>query len=218
MNERKVIFMSMNGALWMTNHTGKMEGINSIGTSCVDNPFCINRRENGDSICSHCYAATYMKMRKALKEHLAENAEILTTRLLKGREIPVTNSHIFRFESFGDLYNATHLANYVLIAERNPFTQFGLWTKNTWVLDELFNKNGIAKPKNLSIVVSSPMMNKVIELDREKYWFVDHVFTVYDKKFIEVNNIDINCGSRNCLGCQICYHKNEEFYVKEKLK
>lgn len=210
--------MSMNGVLWMTNHTGKMEGINSIGTSCVDNPFCIKRRENGDSVCSHCYAVTYMKMRKALKEHLAENAAIITTRLLKGREIPVTNSHIFRFESFGDLYNTTHLANYVLIAERNPFTQFGLWTKNTWVLDELFNKNGIAKPNNLSIVVSSPMMNKTIELDRERYWFVDHVFTVYDKKFIEVNNIDINCGSRNCLECQLCYHSGEEFYIREKLK
>ena len=210
--------MSMNGILWMTNHTGKMEGINSIGTSCVENPFCIKRRENGDSVCSHCYAATYMKMRKALKDHLAENAKILTTRLLEGREIPVTNSHIFRFESFGDLYNTTHLANYILIAERNPFTQFGLWTKNIWVLDEMFNKNGIAKPKNLSIVVSSPIMNKEIELDRKRYWFVDHIFTVYDKKFIEKNNVNINCGSKNCLECQICYYANTDFYVKEKLK
>ena len=210
--------MSMNGLLWMTEHTGKMEGINSIGTSCVDNPFCIKRRENGDSVCSKCYAATYMKMRKALKERLKGNFEILTERLLKDREIPVTNSNIFRFESFGDLYNTTQLANYVLICERNPFTQFGLWTKNTWVLDELFNKNGIKKPDNLSIVVSSPLLNKQIELDKEKYWFVDHVFTVYDKNYIEFHNININCGAKSCLGCQLCYHKNTEFYIREKLK
>lgn len=210
--------MSMNGVLWMTNHTGKMEGINSIGTSCADNPFCIKRMQNGDSICSKCYAATYMKMRPALKERLKGNFEILTTKLLEGREIPVTNSHLFRFESFGDLYNATHLENYLLICERNPFTQFGLWTKNTFILDTVFNKNGIAKPNNLSIVVSSPLLNKQMELDREKYSFVDHVFTVYDKNYIEFHNICINCGAKSCLGCQLCYHKNETFYINEKLK
>lgn len=210
--------MAMNGALWMTDHQGKMKGINSIGTSCADNPFCIQRRQNGESVCAKCYAETYMKMRPTLKKHLAENANVLTKRLLNGIEIPVTNANIFRFESFGDLYNATQLENYVLICKRNPYTKFALWTKNIWILDEVFNKNGINKPDNLSIVVSSPMLNKQTELDRERYWFVDHIFTVYDKKFIEENNIDINCGSRDCLGCQQCYHKNTDFYIREKLK
>lgn len=210
--------MAMNGILWMTNHEGKMKGINSIGTSCAENPFCIERRKNGDSVCSHCYAATYMKMRKSLQKHLAENAAILTTKLLKENEIPVTNAQVFRFESFGDLYNTTHLTNYILICERNPFTKFGLWTKNTWVLDELFNKNGVKKPDNLSIVVSSPLLNKEMDLDREKFWFVDHMFTVYDKQFIADNNVNVNCGANNCFGCQICYHRNTDFYVREKLK
>ena len=62
------------------------------------------------------------------------------------------------------------------------------------------------------------MLNKQMELDRERFWFVDHVFTVYDKKFIEENNIEINCGSRDCLGCQLCYHGDTEFYINEKLK
>ena len=210
--------MAMNGALWMTDHSGKMTGINSIGTSCANNPWCIQRRENSESVCSKCYASTYMKMRKALKERLEDNADILTTRLLKNREIPVTNAAVFRFESFGDLYNITHLTNYVLICERNPYTHFGLWTKNIWILQELFNDCGIKKPDNLSIIVSSPMLNKTMELDREKYWFVDHVFTVYDKQHIKENDVEINCGSRDCLGCQRCYHRNTEFYVNEKLK
>lgn len=210
--------MSMNGALWMTDHCGKMTGINSIGTSCANNPWCIKRRENQESVCSKCYASTYMKMRKALKKRLEDNAEILTNRLLRDREIPVTNAAVFRFESFGDLYNATHLENYVRICERNPYTKFGLWTKNTWILDEVFNIKGIEKPDNLSIIVSSPKLNEVMAIDKEKYWFVDHVFTVYSKQFIEGNDVEINCGSRNCLGCQRCYHRDTEFYVSEKLK
>ena len=210
--------MAMNGILWMTEHSGKMAGINSIGTSCASNPHCIARQKNGESVCSKCYADTYMKMRKSLKEHLEENAQILTTRLLEGNEIPVTNARVFRFESFGDLHNATHLQNYLLICDRNPFTNFALWTKNTWILDEVFNGMGIQKPKNLSIIVSSPLLNKPMELDREKFWFVDHIFTVFDKKFIKENNVYINCGSNNCLGCGNCYYVDTDFYVNEKLK
>lgn len=210
--------MAMNGALWMTNHSGKMTGINSIGTSCANNPHCMKRRENKESVCSKCYADTYMKMRKALKKRLEDNADVLTKRLLVDREIPVTNAAVFRFESFGDLYNAMHLENYVRICERNPFTHFGLWTKNTWILDEVFNAKGIEKPENLSVIVSSPKLNEVVKFNKDKHWYVDHVFTVYDKKFIEGNGIEINCGSRDCLGCQRCYHKNDDFYVNEKLK
>ena len=210
--------MAMNGILWMTDHTGKMKGINSIGTSCANNPHCMARRQNGESVCSKCYAETYMKMRKALKDHLEDNAKIMTTRLLEDNEIPVTNAQIFRFESFGDLWNAIHLQNYLLICERNPYTNFALWTKNTWILDEVFNKMGIKKPDNLSIVVSSPLLNKQMELDREKFWFVDHVFTVYDKKFIAENDVEINCGSNDCLGCRNCYYKDTDFYVNEQLK
>ena len=210
--------MAFNGLLWETTHTGKMKGIKSIGTSCADNKFCIKRRQNGLSICSHCYADTYMKMRQALKDHLADNAYVLTSKLLEGRDIPVTNDLIYRFESFGDLQNATQLKNYIIITENNEYTRFDLWTKNIWFLDEVFNKEGIAKPSNMSIVVSSPMLNKPMELDRQRYWMVDKVFTVYDKKFIKEHNVEINCGSRNCLGCKKCYVDDDVFYINEKLK
>lgn len=210
--------MAFNNALWQTTHSGKMKGISSIGTSCASNPHCIARRQNGESVCSKCYAATYMKMRDALKNHLEENAKILSTRIMTDNELPVITDPIFRFESFGDIYNAIHLTNYVNICRKNPNTRFALYTKNIWILDEVFNKNGIEKPNNLSIVVSSPLLNKPIEFDRAKYWFVNHVFTVYDKKYIAENDVDINCGAKNCLGCQICYHTGGEFYVSEKLK
>ena len=210
--------MTYNGSLWETTHLGKMEGIRSIGTSCADNPHCIKRRTDQCSVCSKCYAVTYMKMRKALKEHLSDNAKILANTLLEGREIPVTNDLIYRFESFGDLYNEIHLKNYVEITNRNPYTTFGLWTKNIWILDQVFNEEKIAKPKSISIVVSSPLLNVPLKLDREKYWMVDHVFTVYDKKFIAANDIDINCGARSCLGCKKCYEDKDTFYINEQLK
>lgn len=210
--------MAFNGLVWETTHSGKMKGVRSIGTSCADNPFCIQRRKDGLSVCSKCYADTYMKMRHALKEHLADNANILTEKLLTGRDIPVTNDLIYRFESFGDLQNATQLRNYVIIAENNEHTHFALWTKNIWFLDEVFNEQGIAKPKNLKIIVSSPLLNTPLELDREKYWMVDHVFTVYDKQFIKNNNVEINCGSNSCLACKQCYMDSDVFYINEKLK
>jgi len=210
--------MAFNGILWETVHSGKMSGIASIGTSCASNPHCIERRKNGESVCSKCYASTYMKMRESLKKHLEENAEILTTRYLTDREIPFINANVYRFESFGDLHNDIHLENYIAICKMNPFTRFALYTKNIWILDSVFNSKCIKKPSNLSIVVSSPLLNTVLDLDREQYWFVDHVFTVHTKEDIKANNIEINCGAKNCLGCQICYNTNTEYFVREKLK
>lgn len=210
--------MSMNGIVWETTHTGKLAGLKSIGTCCANNEFCLARMKDKEGVCCHCYANTYMKMRASLKEHLIENGNILKSRILEGNEIPVTNDLIYRFESFGDLANETQLINYVNICKRNPYTNFGLWTKNVGICDRVFNKMGVEKPNNLSLVVSSPKMNISIELNMEKFWFVDHIFTVYDKKFIEKNNVNINCGARSCLGCKQCYLKDTEFYINEKLK
>lgn len=210
--------MTMNGLVWETNHQGKMKGIPSISTSCATNPHCIKRRENGDSVCSHCYAATYLKMRKSLKNHLEENTEILTTRFLKANEIPVTNSLLYRFESFGDLHNTTHLRNYIEICKRNPYTRFALWTKNVHILEEVFDKYKIEKPNNLSIVLSSPILNMEMKIDQAKCWYIDHVFTVYNKDYIKKYDVDINCGAKDCLGCQLCYNITTDFYIREKLK
>ena len=53
------------------NHTGKMEGINSISTSVVLNPFCQAQQAVKGSICSHCFAEAMMKMYSALEDKLA---------------------------------------------------------------------------------------------------------------------------------------------------
>lgn len=208
----------MNGIIWETNHSGKLSGMKSIGTCCANNEFCLARMKDKDGVCCHCYASTYVKMRKSLKDHLIQNGEILKNRILQDNEIPVTNDLVYRFESFGDIANEIQLINYVNICNRNPYTAFGLWTKNYGICDRVFNKMGIAKPENLSLVVSSPKMNEVIRLNMERFWFVDHVFTVYDGNYIKTNNVSINCGAKSCLKCKTCYYRNTEFYVNEKLK
>ena len=71
-----------------TNHTGKMEGINSISTSVVLNPFCQKQQAVEGSICSHCFAESMMKMYSALEEKLARNTKVLTESILPEEDLP----------------------------------------------------------------------------------------------------------------------------------
>ncbi|HAU85702.1 MAG TPA: hypothetical protein DCW90_09405 [Lachnospiraceae bacterium] len=204
-----------NGVLWETTHQGKMKGIPSIGTCCATNPICMQRQKDKNSVCAKCYAERYVKMRSTLKQHLTENANILSTRLLEKRELPYINQMIYRFESFGDLHNEIHLKNFIKIAEHNPNTRFALWTKNIWILDNVFIKEMVSKPNNLIVVASSPLLNKALTITRP---YIDHTFTVFDGKYIKEHNIQINCTSKSCLLCRKCYEKNGSFDIYEQLK
>lgn len=198
-----------------TGHTGKMEGIYSLSTSVLLNPICRKRAENPNSICSKCFAEKIANARKELRGCLAKNTEILTTQVIPTKEWPILNQAIFRLESFGDLNNGTQFQNYINFANRNPRTTFALWTKNPSIIDAVF-KTGEEKPQNMIIIVSSPLVNVPAS---PRYVWVDKVFTVYDKKYAEERGIEINCGARDCLGCQRCYTKRREVeYISELLK
>jgi hypothetical protein len=67
----------------------------------------------------------------------------------------------------------------------------------------------------VNIVLSSLFINQE---RKNPFPFVDKVFTVYDEEHIEKNNIAINCGSKNCFNCGLCYEKNEVQTINEKLK
>jgi hypothetical protein len=209
-------------------HTGKMEGMWSLSTNCRTNPCCLKNKEIKGSICSHCYAQIMAKQYTDLAKKLQENADILTTRLLTPSEIPelTTPSGVFRFESFGDIHNLVHLANYVAIAKHNPQTRFTLWTKNYTVAAAFFSKYEC--PENMTLIISSMMVNKktpIFDLFKRRYHFTKgqlKVFTVYDYKYIKDNYdkgiVHINCGSRYCLGCRLCYDKNDIEEISEVLK
>ena len=116
----------------ITTHSGKMEGIPSISTSCILNARCQKRVNCDKSVCNNCFAHSYMKFRKELREALERNFHILTEKILTKEEIATLNinASFFRLEAFGDLNNNIQLINYINICRYYKNTRFALWTKN----------------------------------------------------------------------------------------
>ena len=207
-----------------SNHTGKMEGICSISTSVVLNPFCQKQQAVGGSICSHCFAEAMMKMYAALEEKLARNTKVLTESIIPEDQLPdTTGLKIFRFESFGDLNNETQLQNYLNIVKKNPMTRFTLWTKRYSLVKDYFGKHDV--PENFTLIISSLMVNKKMPLTflKECGKFKKgqlKSFTVYDYDYIKehYSEMNINCGSRFCMGCRLCYDLNDVEEISEVLK
>lgn len=207
----------MDKKLHITKHKGKMTGIDSISTSCLINPYCIARREQKGTVCQKCYAKKYLLLRPSLRDKMAINSELLTFQVLKDSELPILNNLVFRLESFGDLYNDIQLINYINLCNKNPHTMFALWTKNIHICSQVFDDMKVEKPNNLVIIYSSPLLNKK-DMNFEYVTYVDHVFTVYQKKFAKDNDIQINCGANKCIECLKCYAKDTDFYINEILK
>lgn len=217
----------MSHEIHVTNHSDgtKMEGIQSISTSCVHNPICQRRQQDPMSVCSHCYAQRLCSFRKNLDTHLVDNYQELTTHLLTPTEaaaVPVT-SLIARIESFGDVANVVQARNYIRIIRAHKWIRFGIWSKNLGIWAAAFKIEG--KPRNCTYVHSSMNVNYA---DGIPYWaakFVDHVFTVWDKetysKILE-KNPKSECAGLSCAQCQKCYKKASakggSFYINERLR
>lgn len=197
------------------NMTGKMAGVPAISTSVLCNPICVARRANGDSICAHCFAVSTMKRYSKANEHAEKNAALLMNRILAKELLPIFgNVRFVRIEAFGDVCNVTQAVNYAHIAKVNPGVIFGWWSKNVSIIARAFDQIG-GKPENIILIESSEKVNVEKEPSSP---YVDKVFTVYDKKFIKENGVEINCGARSCVSCQRCYTKGTEAKVHEILK
>lgn len=196
-------------------HTGKMEGMQSLSTCCQSNPNCKKNSKIEGSVCQKCYAMKMCKMYQHLAPCLEKNAKILGEILLDKTELPKINASYFRLEAFGDLINEIHVKNYFNICNANEDTHFALWTKNPKLIQNVIDE-GIDKPKNLKIVVSSLFLNKVASY--ENYDFIDKIFTVYTKDYIEENDVKINCGKNKCIDCKLCYKDNDVRYINELVK
>ena len=197
-----------------TTHSGKLDGIQSLNTSVALNPICAKRAQVRGSICAHCYADALVKMRKGLRENIANNTRILTENIIPAKEWPIINARVFRFESFGDLMSVNQVINYFNFAKRNPKTTFALWSKNPEYIARALDE-GHKKPRNMIIIQSSFKLN---EVDAPRYDFIDKVFTVYEKAYAKENNVTITCGARNCLECGRCYRKTKQVEYVNELK
>ena len=204
-------------------HSGKLEGMPSISTSCLCNKYCIERSKNPNLICYYCYSMSYCDYRKTLREKLETNYRFYTNYEIPKKAVPLLNCLYFRFESFGDLNNVLQVKNYFTIARVNKNVKFALWTKNPWIISKAIAA-GINIPKNVKIIYSIPMINTIItkELYRKikiKYPFVNAIFTVHEKQFVIENNIDINCGGKSCNACgKKCYEKTSRITLINELK
>jgi len=194
----------------LTKHlNGKMKGFVSINTSPMVNPFCQKMMKNQSVICSKCYNIRYMKCRPNLKRPYEKNGRILSETILSEKDIPIFNERYVRLHSFGELLNANHLLNFVLIAKRNSNTIFVLWTKRK----DIVHKNLKKIPKNLRLVYSSSRVNETSSIPEGFH----KVFTVFDKQFVKENNVPINC-KKKCMECLICYDpKSKVRIINEKL-
>ena len=199
-----------------TAHTGKMEGMWSLSSSCPLNDNCIAHAKVKGNICEHCFADALMKMRKSMRIPLDQNYRILNSAEIPTELWPLLNVRFFRFESFGDLASTTQVRNYFNLCRRNPETRFALWTKNYRFVKEAIEA-GNEKPANLVIIVSSIMMDR--HLDIAHYPYADKIFTVYtDEETAAEKGATINCGKRHCLTCGRCYRKFTDVYVNELLR
>lgn len=216
--------MTMSKIEMCTDHTGKMEGINSISTSTDLNPNCRANAKIRGSICAKCYAHNMIQMYAGLRDRLQRNTDALTKEVLPDEDLPdTTGMEIFRFESFGDLHNEIHLINYMNIVKKNPGTRFTLWTKVYDVAYNYFKDHDV--PENFTLILSSLMINQRIDLSRFKALGKFQPgqlksFTVWDKKFLDANPgvVNVNCGSRMCNLCRQCYSKNKVEEINEILK
>lgn len=212
--------------LWIVNHTAnKLEGICSISSSVFDNLFCKCRMKLKDCICKYCYAHNQQSYQTGLKEHNIINGLILRNILIpvKFFKFLIIVFPYLRIESFGDVANVTQARNYIRIIKAFPEKRCAIWSKNIVVWEKAFQFEG--KPNNTTYVHSSRELNKVDNIDRNRFSFVDHIFTVYTKSYATKNNIVINCGGRKCLECIMkrknCYYrlsKNNDTYFINELK
>ena len=197
------------------NMTGKMLGIRCLSTSNMNNPTCQSRRNIEGSVCQKCFAYNVSRRYPSLRNNLELNSEALSV-LLDDKDLPMINKvgeEIFRLEAFGELINTYHAMNYINIAYKNPNIRFALYTKNIGILEHAISI--IGKPANLVVVQSSLMINIP---DAVISPIADHLFTVYNKAYISMNNIDVNCGARDCMSCQKCYNKQGIMHINEQLK
>lgn len=198
-------------------HGGKMKGFWSFSTSVLNNENCRKHSLVRGSVCAHCYAQKYAKMRHQLADKLRRNLLLISSFIYPKECFPLLNCAFFRLEAFGDITNSIHVKNYFTFCEANPQVRFALWTKNPHIIEQAINE-GAVKPSNLVIVYSPLFLNTCPMSIFEKYDFIDKIFCVYDQETIDREGVVINCGAKNCLACHICYFRDTEKVIREKLK
>lgn len=179
--------------------TAKLELVVAIGTNPHKNPHCEAMSKHEHCICHDCYSRACKYT--ATNRNTAENYDILNDHIIPVSEwFDLEGYPLVRIEWSGDLASIVQSQNYINFINRNPLSHFGWWTKHLNYVCPLFDLDG--KPANVSLVYSSPVVGVPAHIPAKWMHYVDHRFTVYD---VPQNDSVINCGKRDCVGCQKCY-------------
>ena len=214
--------------------SGKIEGVSSIDSHAISNPFCECMRKNAelvpDLVCGGCYAC----MAKELWKHTAQLAHlrnnlILSSVLFTDEElalisIPCDVMRPFcRINEDGDIADLTHALNILGIARTHNVIRFAVWHKNRKALYTALDMVG--KPENVEIVFSVPIVSQSI--DRIKAVtgrYDDKVFAVFrteDEVSAAIAAGFVKCNGVKCMDCGFhCYRKQGEkvTYIAELLR
>jgi len=199
--------------------TGKMAGMPAITSSMLCNENCQKLSGIKGSVCEKCYTKKYLSCRPSVEKCYEDNTKLLSESIIPIKQLPFINAAMCRFETFGDIVNATHLQNYINLVKKNNHCKFCLFTKNYTVVFNYFKSH--KQPKNLSIVISSLFLNEPFNVTEitDLELINLKIFTVYTKTYAHKNGVVINCGKTRCIDCQRCYKKNKTpIYVSELLK
>lgn len=225
--------VTLENGLLISAPKGKMTNVMTLTTCATINMNCIKRSKIVGAVCEYCFAIESLGWKESVRKAYEKNTYILTNTILDDYTINCIvklciyfNIKYFRFESHGDLNNKIQLINYFNISRalESIGVKTALWTKELLILksiEVLYKNTGLKeyqKPENMTIIASSLFLNDN-NLSIECA-YVDKVFTVYTYDYIIENDININCGSRDCFGCGLCYAKieNGSYYVNECLK
>lgn len=211
--------------------TGKMDGIKCITSACTVNDHCKSLHTNG--ICKHCYAFKYLNMRPTVRKCYEKNSNVLSNDMDVAYMPTFRKGDFVRFESFGDLINRNHIENYLLIAFKNPKTNFALFTKRRFMLENYFKDFEVKKPKNLAIVSSAYTLNddqnaelyaSYLTNDNLGFKLIDTVFNVYtnDENIQKKDKLAMHTWQceKQCRFCLVCWHNTtaDLMLIKEHLK
>lgn len=201
------------GAVHVSKMSGKLSGIPAINTNTLTNPFCIEMHDNdtGDVVCEECYSVAMLQgVRKNAEPAFERNSIKLSSRLLFDDEIPVYNHAWFRLHGHGELINDIHFINFIHIAERNPQTNFALWTKRKKIVYDVLSQ-GYVIPGNLIMVYSNPRTDRTILTPPDHF---DKVFNVVRPDYEGM----ANCTGQKCIDCLLCYEHNDTSLIIEHIK
>lgn len=201
-----------------TKHQDKMLNMISVSTSCLITCADNKMRDDPELICSACFSENQQDRQQGTREKLIRNAYLFAFHDIPEKAfmaVDLSDHDTFRLESFGDLMNATQFKNYLKLIRTHENVTFTEWTKKPWIMNAVFRTED--KPKNMIVILSAPRLNDTmtIEQARSAWWFVDKVFTVYTKEYIAENDIQINCGARECFTCRKCYEHNDIGELRE---